>query len=45
VEYGPHEKSVMHEHPASMAVFLGDSHLKMTMPDGTSQDNNSKAMT
>jgi hypothetical protein len=42
-KYGPHEKSVMHEHPASVAVFMSDGHIKFTLPDGTSQDNNSKA--
>ena len=42
-KYGPHEKSVMHEHPASVAVFMSDGHVKFTLPDGTSQDNNSKA--
>ena len=42
-KYGPHEKSVMHEHPASVAVSVSDSHVKFTLPDGTSQDNNSKA--
>jgi hypothetical protein len=24
ITYGPHEKSVMHEHPISIAVFLAD---------------------
>jgi len=43
VKYGPHEKSVMHEHPASVAVFISDGHAKFTLPDGTSQDSNSKA--
>lgn len=43
VKYGQHEKSVMHEHPASVAVFLTAAHGKFTMPDGTSQDINSKA--
>jgi mannose-6-phosphate isomerase-like protein (cupin superfamily) len=42
-KYGPHEKSVMHEHPASVAVFMSDGHVKFTLPDGTSQDNNAKA--
>jgi hypothetical protein len=41
--YGPHEKSVMHEHPASVAVFMSDAHVKFTLPDGTSTDNNVKA--
>src|SRR5260370_11047154 len=34
-KYGPHEKSVMHEHPASVAVFVTDGHTKFTLPDGT----------
>jgi hypothetical protein len=42
-KYAPHEKSVIHEHPASVAVFLNDAHTKFTLPDGTSQDANSKA--
>jgi hypothetical protein len=42
-KYGPHEKSVMHEHPASVAVFMTDAHVKFTLPDGTSTDNNVKA--
>jgi quercetin dioxygenase-like cupin family protein len=41
--YGPHEKSVMHEHPASVAVFMTDGHSKFTLPDGTSQDRTLKA--
>jgi hypothetical protein len=44
-KYGPHEKSVMHEHPASVAVFMSDGQGKFTLPDGTSQDNNFKAHT
>lgn len=42
-KYGPHEKSVMHEHPASVAVFMSDGHTKFTLPDGTSQDINGNA--
>jgi hypothetical protein len=41
--YGPHEKSVMHEHPASVAVFMKDGHVKFNLPDGTSQEVVSKA--
>ena len=43
--YGPGEKSVMHEHPASVAVFMTDGHAKFNLPDGTSQDSNGKAHT
>jgi len=42
-KYGPHEKSVMHEHPASVAVFMTSGHTKFTMPDGTSQTVDGKA--
>jgi beta-alanine degradation protein BauB len=41
--YGLHEKSVMHEHPASVAVFMKDGHVKFNLPDGTSQEVMSKA--
>jgi hypothetical protein len=42
-KYGPGEKSVMHEHPASVAVSLTDYHMKMTLADGKAQDMTSKA--
>lgn len=45
ITYGPHEKSVMHEHPAAVAVFLTDSQSKFTFPDGKSQDAPQKAGT
>jgi len=32
--YGPGEKSVMHGHPASVAVFLADANFRFTFPDG-----------
>ncbi len=38
ITYGPHEKSVMHAHPANVAVFLTDGQGKFTMPDGKTQD-------
>lgn len=37
VHYGPHEKSVMHSHPNSVAVFLTDAHATFTFPDGKTQ--------
>lgn len=43
VHYGAHEKSVMHSHPNSVAVFLTEGHAKMTLPDGKTQDMNVKA--
>jgi quercetin dioxygenase-like cupin family protein len=37
ITYGPHEKSVMHEHPDALAIFLTDGQAKFTLPDGTTQ--------
>ena len=37
VHYGPGEKSVMHSHPATVAVFLGDGKVKFNYPDGKSE--------
>ena len=34
VHYGPHEKSVMHSHPATVAVFLSDAKGQFSYPDG-----------
>jgi len=34
IRYGPHEKSVMHEHPDSVAVFLTEQKGKFTLADG-----------
>jgi quercetin dioxygenase-like cupin family protein len=38
ISYGPGEKSVMHFHPKSVAVYLTDGTSRMTTPDGKSQD-------
>ncbi|MBI2682808.1 MAG: hypothetical protein HYX26_06255 [Acidobacteriales bacterium] len=43
VHYGPHEKSVMHSHPATVAVFLTDTNGKFTYPDGKSEELSGKA--
>ena len=43
ITYGPHEKSVMHHHPANVAVFLTDGQSRFTMPDGKTQDAPVKA--
>lgn len=34
ITYGPNEKSVMHYHPAGVAVFLTDQKGQFTLPDG-----------
>ena len=43
ITYGPHEKSVMHEHPNAVAVFLTNSEGKFTFPDGKTRDMAMKA--
>ena len=45
ITYGPHEKSVMHDHPANVAVFLTDGQGKFTLPDGKAQEVPFKAGT
>ena len=45
ITYGPHEKSVMHEHPGSVVVFLTDGQSKFTFPDGNTEDAPIKAGT
>jgi len=34
VHYGPHETSIMHSHPATVAVFLTDAKGQFSYPDG-----------
>jgi uncharacterized RmlC-like cupin family protein len=43
IRYGAREKSVMHEHPASVAIFLTDQHTRFTFPGGKTEELNSKA--
>ncbi len=43
ITYGPYEKSVMHEHPRGVSVFLTDNRVKMTFPDGKTEENSGKA--
>lgn len=40
---GPHEKSVMHEHPANVVVFLTDADVKFMFPDGKTAERHLKA--
>ena len=37
ITYGAGDKSVMHHHPDSVAVFLTDQKVQFTMPDDTTQ--------
>lgn len=43
VHYGPHEKSVMHSHPATVVVFLTDAKIQFTFADGKTQESSGKA--
>ena len=43
--YGPGEKSVMHGHPAGLAVFLTDHQSRFTYPDGRVEDMSAQAGT
>ena len=38
VKEGPHEKAAMHEHPATVVVFLTDAHQRIVGGDGTLQE-------
>ena len=39
ISYEPGEKSVMHRHPESVAVFLTEQKVKFGAPDGTEQED------
>ncbi len=43
VHYGPGEKSSMHSHPNTVAVFVSDTKGRFTFPDGKTEDFNAKA--
>ena len=43
VHYGPHEKSVMHSHPDSVAIFQTDGRVKFTYPNGKTEERDTKA--
>jgi quercetin dioxygenase-like cupin family protein len=43
INYGPKEKSVMHEHPDAVAVFLTNGKTQFTTPDGKTQTMEMKA--
>jgi len=38
IHYGPHEKSVLHQHPAGVVVNLTDGHLRFTDATGATQE-------
>ena len=43
IAYGPQEKSVMHGHPAAVAIFLNDARFRFTMPDGRTEERQAGA--
>lgn len=43
VKYGAHEKSVMHWHPAGIAIFQTDANVRFTFPNGKTEDRPGKA--
>jgi quercetin dioxygenase-like cupin family protein len=43
ISYGPKEKSVMHRHPAGVAIFLTDTHGKFTLSGGKAEERRFKA--
>ena len=43
INYGPHEKSVMHDHPAGQVIYLTDAHVKFGLPGGKSEEQQGKA--
>lgn len=43
ISYEPGEKSVMHDRPNGVAVFLTDHTVKFTFPDGKTEERRAKA--
>ncbi len=43
INFGPHEKSVMHSHPDGVVVFVTDSHVRFHLPDGKTREAEGKA--
>jgi len=43
INYGPHHKGVMHEHPASVAIWMTDAQGSITTADGEVQEVDTKA--
>ena len=43
ITYGPHEKSVMHDHPAAQVIYITDAHVKFGLPGGKSEEQQGKA--
>lgn len=43
IKYGPHEKSVMHGHPATVGIFLTDSQFRFAYPNRATEEGTAKA--
>jgi hypothetical protein len=43
ISYGPRERSVMHQHPPGLAVFLTDANFEFTYPNGKKENIQAKA--
>jgi uncharacterized RmlC-like cupin family protein len=43
IRYGPHERSVMHDHAEGVLVFLTDQRVSFTYPDGKTEEVTTKA--
>lgn len=43
IRYGPNEKSEMHSHPPTVAIFLTDQHSRHTDPAGKTEEANARA--
>jgi uncharacterized RmlC-like cupin family protein len=43
INYGAHEKSVMHSHPDSIVISLNDVHCRFTFPDGKTEERSFRA--
>ncbi len=42
ISYAPREKSVMHQHPPGVGIFLTDAHFKFGYPDGKVEEIKAK---
>ena len=43
IKYGPHEKSIMHSHPAGVVTVLTEMNTRFTFPDGKAEERQAKA--
>ena len=43
IQYGPHETSGMHSHPAGVAVYISEGHFKFTDAEGKVIEAHAKA--